>query len=113
MNHSLPTGFESLEPLLSQWALPAQDQRQSTRLHASTQELRAFYDVMLPLMPAALSHVDSFALDELPETSRVLFRLMLSMAEVAPHVELYRGDPKVPHSFDENRFVAEHGTLAE
>ncbi|MEY4120139.1 MAG: hypothetical protein RLZZ472_529, partial [Pseudomonadota bacterium] len=23
----------------------------------------------------------------------------------------YKGDPKVPHSFDESRFVAEHGDI--
>jgi len=31
---------------------------------------------------------------------------------VAPHIELYRGDPKVPYSFDEARFVADHGAVA-
>lgn len=113
MTAILPTAFESLAPFVAQWALPTQDQRQTTRLHASSAQLRAFYDAMLPLMPAALEHVDTFAIGALPEPSRVLFRMMLSMAEVAPHIELYRGDPKVPHSFDETRFIAEHGALAE
>ncbi len=112
MTATLPAAFESLAPFAARWALPTQNERQSTRLHASAADLRAFYDAMLPHMESALAHVDTFPLGQLPEESAVLFRLMLSMAEVAPHVELYRGDPKVPHSFDERRFIADHGTLA-
>jgi hypothetical protein len=110
---TLPTEFQSLAPFVAKWALPTQDERQTTRLHASTADLRTFYDAIQPHMENALAHVDTFPLGQLPEESAVLFRLLLSMAEIAPHVELYRGDPKVPHSFDERRFIAEHGTLAE
>jgi hypothetical protein len=113
MTPTLPTEFESLAPLAAKWALPSQDERQSTRLHASATELRAFYNAMLPHLEAALAYVDTFPLGQLPEESAVLFRMLLSMAEIAPHVELYRGDPKVPHSFDERRFIAEHGELVE
>lgn len=38
-----------------------------------------------------------------------MFKLALSLAEVAPHVELYGGDPAVPHSFTEDRMIAAHG----
>lgn len=113
MNAMLPTEFESLTPFAAKWALPTQDERQSTRLHASAADLRAFYDAMLPHMESALAYVDTFPLGQLPEESAALYRMMLSMAEVAPHVELYRGDPKVPHSFDERRFIADHGTIVE
>jgi hypothetical protein len=111
MSHELPVGFESLEPFVQKWAQYEQDRRQSTRLNSTAAEIRAFYDAMLPHMPAALTHVDTFELGKLPEPSRRLYSMMLSMAEVAPHVELYRGDPRVPHSFDETRFIAEHGKL--
>ena len=53
-----------------------------------------------------------FPLGELPPASARLFHLALSLAEVAPHIELYGGDPKVPYSFDEARFVADHGRVA-
>jgi len=49
-------------------------------------------------------------LDTLPPPEQHLLYLTLSLAEVAPHVELYRGDPRVPFSFEEERFIAEHGT---
>jgi hypothetical protein len=113
MSYTLPAGFESLEPFLQKWALPTQNERQLTRLNASTAELKAFYDGILPLMPAALEYVDKFNLGEIPDDGKPLYWMMLSMAEIAPHVELYRGDPKVPHSFDERRFIAEHGGLSE
>jgi hypothetical protein len=43
---------------------------------------------------------------------RCLFAMALSLAEIAPHVELYRGSVGVPHAFEEMRFVAKHGKKA-
>ena len=109
---SLPKSFEVLEPLVATWALATQDERQQRRIRSSRGELRAFYEAMLPRLPDILTHVDTFPLGELPPASARLFNLALSLAEVAPHIELYGGDPKVPHSFDEARFVADHGRVA-
>lgn len=108
-NVTLPKTFEMLEPLVPTWALATQNERQARRIGSSRGALQAFYDAMLPRMPALLEHVDKFPLGQLPEDSKRLFHLALSLAEVAPHVELYGGDPKVPHSFDETRFVADFG----
>lgn len=105
----LPASFEALEPLVPHWALGTQDARQHQRIHSTRGELKAFYDAMLPRLPDILAHVDKYPLGQLPDDARRLFWLALSLAEVAPHIELYRGDPKVPHSFDEARFVADHG----
>jgi hypothetical protein len=56
--------------------------------------------------------VDAYPLGELPEELRCLFALSLSLADAAPHVELYRGDLGVQHAFLESRFVARHGRQA-
>jgi len=109
---SLPKSFEALEPLLASWALPTQDARQQRRINASRGELQAFYAAMLPRLEEILAYSDKFPLGELPPDAARLFNLALSLAEVAPHIELYRGDPKVPFSFDESRFVADHGAVA-
>ncbi len=109
---SLPKSFEALEPLVATWALATQNARQLRRIQSTRGELRAFYDAMLPRLPDILTHVDGFPLGDLPPASARLFNLALSLAEVAPHIELYGGDPKVPHSFDEARFVADHGRVA-
>ncbi|VVE54827.1 hypothetical protein PHO31112_04957 [Pandoraea horticolens] len=111
MEQTLPKGFEMLEPLVARWALTTQNERQQRRITSSRGELRNFYDNMLPHLSMILAHLDRYPLGELPGEAARLFSLALSLAEVAPHIELYGGDPKVPYSFDESRFVAEHGNL--
>jgi hypothetical protein len=50
-------------------------------------------------------------MNELDETYQNLFDLAVAFAEVAPHHELYKNSPLVPHSFDASRFIADHGRL--
>lgn len=109
VNTSLPKDFEMLEPLVADWALQTQDARQARRKASSRGELQYFYDNMLPRMPAILKYLDRYPLGELPLDVSRLLALSLSMAEVAPHIELYGGSPGVPYAFEESRFVAEHG----
>ena len=109
MSTDLPKGFEALESLVEAWALPTQNARQMKRRQSSREALQEFYDALVPLLPKILEHADEFPLGELPPDSLRLFYLSLALAEVAPHIELYRGDPNVPHSFEEERFIAAHG----
>ena len=104
----LPKAFADLTPYLD-WALPSADERQTRRRTATRQELKAFYDAMLPRIEAILAAVDAYPLGGLPETLHPLYYLALSLAEVAPHIELYGGAPGVPYAFEETRFVAAHG----
>jgi hypothetical protein len=109
MSTKLPKQFERLEPFVADWALETQNRRYDKRLRSSRSELRAFYDAATPLLPDALNYLDRFPLGQIPADDLPLCHLMLSLAEIAPHIELYGGDPCVPHAFDERRFVAEHG----
>jgi len=109
MSTNLPKSFTTLEPLAEAWGLPTQDARQAKRRGSSTAELQEFYDAIVPLLPQLLSHVDEFPLGELPPDSLRLYYMSLALAEIAPHIELYRGDPNVPHSFEEERFIAANG----
>ncbi|HTJ93932.1 MAG TPA: hypothetical protein VL424_12585 [Pararobbsia sp.] len=102
----LPQGFETLECFVDRWSSSDQNARSSARRHATRTELRAFYEAALPLMEAALDHVDLFELGKLPPPSHTLFLLLLNVAEIAPHIELYSGDSTVPQSFDERRVIA-------
>ncbi|WP_150292785.1 hypothetical protein [Sphingobium estronivorans] len=104
----LPAGFEDLSTCLD-WNLPTADQRQKKRQASSRAELRAFYDQMLARLPDALAEVDRFPLGQLPESHHALYNLALSLAEVAPHIELYAGSTGVPYAFEEGRFIAVHG----
>jgi len=77
---------------------------------ATKEELKDFYDGVLPHVEAILDECDRYVLGTLPESHRGIFNLALSMAEIAPHVEFYRGEPGVPYAFEEARFIAVHGT---
>ena len=105
----LPDGFEDLENWVADWARPTQNARWDKRLASSREEITAFYEALVPRLEAILEHVDRYPLGELPEPSRRLYHLALMLAEIAPNVELYQGDPAVPHSFEERRFIAVHG----
>lgn len=105
----LPEGFADLEPWLAEWSRATQNERWDKRLRSTPDELRAFYDALLPRLPAILDHVDQFPLGQLPPSSAELFHLALMHAEIAPNVELYDASPNVPFSFEERRFIAVHG----
>ena len=109
MTRLLPEGFDKLETWVSEWAMPTQNTRWDKRLASSREELIAFYNAVLPHLEHILDHVDEYPLGELPEDSARLFDLALMHAEIAPNVELYDGDPNVPHSYEERRFIAVHG----
>ena len=106
---TVPAGFEDLAQF-SRWALPTADQRTKARREASREDLKTFYDSVLPRVEAILDECDRFPLGDLPESHRGIYNIALSMAEIAPHVEFYGGDPGVPYAFEEARFVAVHGS---
>ena len=98
----LPAGFEALEPFVADWALADAVARMARRQASGIEEIRRFYETMLPLGEAALRHLRQFQLGELPVQSERLLRLMLALAEVAPAVEWY-GDPRVYDGFPVER----------
>jgi hypothetical protein len=109
MSGILPKKFVDLEYLVTEWALATQNERQTRRARSNKGEMQALYDALQPKLDAILEHVDEYPLGDMPPDTERLFFLALMLAEIAPHVELYGGDPNVPHSFDETRFVAVHG----
>ena len=109
MAQLLPDGFDDLGTWAVGWAMPTQNSRWDKRLSSSREELIAFYDAVQPNLERILEHADKFEIGKLPEQSARLYDLALMVAEIAPNVELYGGDPDVPHSFEEKRFIAVHG----
>ena len=106
---TLPEGFAHLESWVDDWAHPTQNRRWDKRLASTREEITAFYTAILADLPRILAHTDTFPLGELPAESARLYDLAMMAAEIAPNVELYDGDPDVPHSFEERRFIAVHG----
>lgn len=112
MTATLPAEFADLAPLLPDWALPTENERSARRWRASKADFDRLYQAVMPRLPAILDHLARIPVADVPEAEKPLFYLMLSFAECAPHVELYRGSPTVPNSFDAHRFAATHGTVA-
>jgi hypothetical protein len=100
----LPDPFKDLEPFVSSWALAKEAERNRKRLSSTMEEIRAFYQALLPRMEAIIAYLNRFPLEEMPEDARRLFYLTLSLAEISPAVELY-GEPGVIDGFESARFV--------
>lgn len=85
---TLPPAFEDLQPWVADWALPNERER-FIRLHSVTlEQLRAFYDAVLPRLDAVLDHLDNFDADALPGPERILNRLAMTFAETAHPIDL-------------------------
>lgn len=102
MEDQLPPGFEAAQPWVATWVLPDAATRMARRQASTIEDLRAFYETMLPLGEAALAHLRQFALGAVPPDAERLLKLMLALAEVAPAVEWY-GQPRVTDGFPVER----------
>jgi hypothetical protein len=104
----LPESFGDLEQFAVRWALSTENERHARRLSSTMAELRSLYDAVLPRIDAILAYLNDFPLDSLPTEAQALLHLSLSLAEVAPAVELF-GQPEVPDGYDSRRItVVEH-----
>lgn len=111
MANKLPKGFEALEPYVDDWSLGTTNGRYDKRRTSTAAEIKDFYDAVLPQLEAILDKADEYPLGEMPEDVTRLYDLAMMMAEVSPHIELYGGQPGVPHAFEESRFVAVGGDM--
>ena len=102
-----------LNSYLSRWALTTQSERELQRRGSNGEEMQAFYDAITPQMAGIIDVLNSLPLDELSDNARLLMNLTLSLAEIAPHVEFYQGEPGVPFAFAEERFIADRAHRTE
>ena len=99
----LPDQFSRLEPWLDSWLLPDSAARLERRLNTPYEEIKDFYDAMLPHAPAALAYLAERELGALEPHDERLLKLMLSLAEIGPAVEWYE-QPAVIDGFGAERF---------
>ena len=102
----LPAAFHDLEPWL-EWSLATEGERSAKRQSSSMEDLRAFYAAMLARMEEVLAHLEQFPPDKLPPEAERLLLMALSLAEVAPAVELF-GQPSVVYGYNIARLTPEH-----
>jgi hypothetical protein len=93
----LPQEFADLEPFAPKWCLATERERYSTRMATTFQDMRAFYDAVTPRAEAAMTYIEQFPFDELPEDALNLLHLLYSMIEVSFPVEVWF-QPRVPDS---------------
>jgi hypothetical protein len=106
MSGEFPEDFAPLESF-SAWALPTERARHARKNASTMAEVRAFYDAMLPMLPAALEHLNRFALSDLPAPERRLLDLCLAMVEAAMTIENF-GTVNPPFLMPVDRFEPVH-----
>lgn len=98
-----PATFHDLEKW-SAWAVATEQERSDKRQASTMTEIKAFYDAMLTRTEEILTYVEQFPLEQMPADAQRLFSLTLSLAEVAPAVELF-GQISVVDGYDVKRFT--------
>jgi hypothetical protein len=99
----LPPAFAALEPYVDAFALPDENARFRKRIAASIDELRVFYDAILPLMDAVMQHLQGCPVQGLPPADEALLRLALSYAEVSRVFEVWQQQDVRADFFDPAR----------
>ena len=96
MTNVLPPEFADLESF-ADWAVPTERARYAKRMASSMDELQAFYDAAFPRIDDALTHLDRFSLDDLPDDAQRLLWLYCALTTVSFPVEVWR-QARVPDS---------------
>lgn len=99
----LPDGFGELAPF-ADWALEPERARTEKKVAASMDEIRAFYDAMMPRLGEVLACLEVHFGGDMPAEAHRLYLMSLSLVEVATLVELYKRRDAV-HACDPLRFV--------
>lgn len=100
----LPDAFADLAPFVRDWALRREQDRMDKLLSMSVDELRPFYDAMLPRIPAIKQWLDQFPLNAMPAEARTLFDLALSFMETAHVIDLHWKTTDIEDKFPHGRF---------
>ena len=99
----LPKAFEDLAPFLD-WAQETELARTEKKVSASMDEIRAFYDAMMPRLEEILDCLESYFGGDMPAPAYRLYLLSLSLVQVATLVEIYKRREAV-RACDPLRFV--------
>ncbi|KWF24844.1 hypothetical protein WT56_00755 [Burkholderia pseudomultivorans] len=86
----MPEGFDALEPFLDRWSAATSHERWINRSATPYPEIVAFYDAMSERAEEATVYLEQFPLDDMPESARNLFRLLLAMCHAAIAVEMHQ-----------------------
>ena len=95
----LPEKFSKLTPWVAEWALVS-EQARYMKLHAVTfDQLKAFYDAMLPEMDAVMEFLKTQPVEGMQPDARNLYHLAMTFAETAHPLDLGWKDTDFPSAF--------------
>ena len=103
---ALPEAFADLAPWLD-WALEPERARTEKREASSMDEIRAFYDAVLPRLDEMIRYLEDFRDGHMPAPAHRLYLISLSLVEVANLIELYKRREAV-EACDPLRYVPRH-----
>ena len=78
MSSTLPAQFSELEPFV-EWAVPTERARYAKRVSSTMEDLQSFYDAAFPRMDEALSYLEQFSMDSLPDDAERLLWLYCAL----------------------------------
>ena len=93
---ALPSDFADLEPY-ADWDLATEPERYAKRLASTMPEMQQFYDVAFARLEAAITYLDKFDLNDLPDDARSLMHVMQSLVMVSFPIEAWK-QARVPDS---------------
>ena len=91
----LPSAFTELEPFVPRWVWDNTDERVAARSASSLEEIRAFYDAMVPRLDEAIDFIDNIGLDALTPEAATLTKLVLGVGQASIAIEVH-GAPIKP-----------------
>lgn len=100
---TLPAPFAALQPYVTAWALPDENARFRKRIAASMDELREFYDAILPHMEAVMQHLQGCPVQGLAADDDALLKLALSYTEISRVFEVWSQQDVRADFFDPKR----------
>jgi len=99
----LPDAFEDLAPF-ADWALETERARTEKKVVASMDEIRTFYDAMIPRIEKVLAFLEDHFGGDMPTEAHRLYLMSLSLVDIAIIVEFYKQREAV-RACDPLRFV--------
>lgn len=93
----LPAQFSDLEHFVDYWDIPTSQDRWNKRAETFYNEIKEFYDAMVPRIEEATLYVEQYSLADMPDQAASLFRLILALMHASVAVELHKA-ARVPYS---------------
>lgn len=102
-NHMLPPAFEDLLTWVPGWALESENGRMQKRVDSPMDEIKAFYDAILPNMTPVMEYLETLPVRGLDAPDQNLLNLALSYVEVSRIFEVWDQQDVRADFFDPKR----------